>query len=198
MYPCSNQTFHLYPDLDKFETNDLWTEHPARRGSWKIAAQTHDYVSLAHGDGIYTSTHRRIEREIECRESIQAVLTGGHGGRQKTRAIEWKLYLRLCPCLRLRRYQKRFEVKISSSAHAELAVVFGNGEEGHVVVLCAFLPASSCLRGRRNRLCVQYFEREYYASAKFESLWTGHWRCLQRKSSNGLEIHWSFVEKGFG
>lgn len=70
------QIFLLYPHLDRFETNDLWVEHPTRKGLWKIVGRTDDYVYLAHGDGLYAST---MEKEIERHELVQAALIGGHG-----------------------------------------------------------------------------------------------------------------------
>lgn len=70
------QIFFLYPDLDRFETKDLWVEHPTRKGLWKIVGRTDDYVYLAHGEGLYAAT---IEQEIERHELVQAAVIGGHG-----------------------------------------------------------------------------------------------------------------------
>ena len=70
------QIFFLYPDLDRFETNDLWMEHPSRKGLWKIVGRTDDYVYLAHGDGLYAAT---VEKEIEKHGLVQVALVGGHG-----------------------------------------------------------------------------------------------------------------------
>ncbi|KAI9644584.1 hypothetical protein NHQ30_006605 [Ciborinia camelliae] len=70
------QIFFLYPDRDRFETNDLWIEHPTRKGLWKIVGRTDDYIPLSHGDGLYAST---VEREIERHDLVQAALVGGHG-----------------------------------------------------------------------------------------------------------------------
>ena len=70
------QIFLLYPDRDRFETNDLWTEHPTRKGLWRIVGRADDYVYLAHGDGLHAST---LEPEIECHALVKAALIGGHG-----------------------------------------------------------------------------------------------------------------------
>lgn len=75
-YAPMQQIFHLYPDKDRFETSDLWVEHPIRKGLWKIVGRTDDYVYLAHGDGLYAST---MERELERHGLIQAALIGGYG-----------------------------------------------------------------------------------------------------------------------
>lgn len=70
------QIFLLYPELDRFETNDLWIEHPTRKGLWRIVGRIDDYVCLAHGDSLYAST---LEKEIEQHELVKAALIGGHG-----------------------------------------------------------------------------------------------------------------------
>ncbi len=70
------QIFLVHPDKSRFETNDLWVEHPERKGAWKIVGRKDDYVYLAHAEGLHAST---LEPEIERHELIQAALIGGHG-----------------------------------------------------------------------------------------------------------------------
>jgi acyl-coenzyme A synthetase/AMP-(fatty) acid ligase len=84
-YAAMQLIFMLYPDLDRFETKDLWVEHPTRKGLWKIVGRTDDYVTLSHGDGLYAST---VEREIERHELVQAALIGGHGKPKPVLLIE--------------------------------------------------------------------------------------------------------------
>jgi acyl-coenzyme A synthetase/AMP-(fatty) acid ligase len=79
------QIFFLYPDRDRFKTNDLWMEHPTRKGLWKIVGRTDDYIPLTHGEGLYAST---VEREIERHDLIQAALVGGHGKPKPVLLIE--------------------------------------------------------------------------------------------------------------
>ncbi|KAJ5528320.1 hypothetical protein N7513_012479 [Penicillium frequentans] len=55
------QIFTVYPDRDRFETNDLWVEHPTEKGLWKIIGRTDDYVCFSHGDGLHASL---LEPEI--------------------------------------------------------------------------------------------------------------------------------------
>ncbi|KAE8144949.1 AMP-binding enzyme [Aspergillus avenaceus] len=68
--------FSVYPNLTRFETNDLWTEHPTRKGLWKIVGRADDYVYLAHADGIHASS---IEPDFEAHPAVKAALIGGHG-----------------------------------------------------------------------------------------------------------------------
>jgi acyl-CoA synthetase (AMP-forming)/AMP-acid ligase II len=70
------QIFLLYPDLDRFETKDLWVEHPTRKGLWKIVGRMDDYLPLSHGDGLYAAS---LEPEIEQHPKVKAALIGGHG-----------------------------------------------------------------------------------------------------------------------
>ncbi|KAE8306517.1 AMP-binding enzyme [Aspergillus transmontanensis] len=68
--------FKLYPDLDRFETKDLWIEHPVHKGLWKIIGRTDDYVYLSHADGLHASL---LEPEIEAHPRVRSALIGGHG-----------------------------------------------------------------------------------------------------------------------
>lgn len=68
--------FHLYPDLQSFETHDLFIEHPKHKGLWKIVGRSDDYIFLAHGDGLNASL---LERDIVAHPSVKSALIGGHG-----------------------------------------------------------------------------------------------------------------------
>ena len=70
------QIFLVYPERSRFETNDLWHEHPKRKGLWKIMGRADDYVYLGTGDGLHASS---LEPEIESHELVKAALIGGHG-----------------------------------------------------------------------------------------------------------------------
>ena len=70
------QIFLVHPDKDRFETNDLWVEHPSKKGLWKLVGRTDDYVYFSHGDGLHAS---KLEPEIENHPSVRAALIGGHG-----------------------------------------------------------------------------------------------------------------------
>lgn len=68
--------FMVYPDRTRFETNDLWVEHPVYKGLWKIVGRTDDYVAFSHADGIHASS---LEPEIETHPDVKAALIGGNG-----------------------------------------------------------------------------------------------------------------------
>ncbi|KAL6718671.1 hypothetical protein ACLMJK_002905 [Lecanora helva] len=84
-YEFLQQIFMLYPTMSRYETSDLWVEHPARKGLWRIVGRTDDYVYLSHGDGLHAST---IEPYIERHELVQTALVGGHGQTQPVVLIE--------------------------------------------------------------------------------------------------------------
>ncbi|KAL2380324.1 hypothetical protein RJZ90_004686 [Blastomyces dermatitidis] len=68
--------FQLYPNLQTFETNDLFIEHPEHKGLWKIIGRKDDYVYLVHGDGIHAAL---LEEEIVAHPSVKAAVIGGFG-----------------------------------------------------------------------------------------------------------------------
>jgi long-subunit acyl-CoA synthetase (AMP-forming) len=70
------QIFQVYPNRDRFETNDLWTMHPVHKDLWKIIGRSDDYVYLSHGEGLHASL---IEPEITAHPSVKYTLIGGHG-----------------------------------------------------------------------------------------------------------------------
>jgi hypothetical protein len=70
------QIFSLYPHLDRFETKDLWVEHPTHKGLWKIIGRSDDYLCFSHGDGLHASL---LEPEIMAHPNIKNALIGGNG-----------------------------------------------------------------------------------------------------------------------
>lgn len=74
--PSIQQIFLVYPDRDRYETKDLWMEHPTQKGYWKIVGRTDDYVYLSHRDGLHASL---LEPEIEAHPAVRAALIGGYG-----------------------------------------------------------------------------------------------------------------------
>lgn len=70
------QIFTVYPNRDRFETNDLWVEHPTEKGLWKIIGRSDDYVCFSHGDGLHASL---LEPEITAHPNVKNALIGGLG-----------------------------------------------------------------------------------------------------------------------
>ncbi|KAJ5156626.1 AMP-binding enzyme [Penicillium capsulatum] len=68
--------WYTYPELDRFETKDLWVKHPVYEGFWKIVGRTDDYIPLSHADGLYAAS---LEPEIEAHPAVKAAVIGGHG-----------------------------------------------------------------------------------------------------------------------
>ena len=83
---CMMQSvFLVHPDTDRYETHDLWIEHPTRKGLWRMVGRTDDYIYLATGDGLHAST---LESEIEKHELVKTALIGGHGRQKPVLLIE--------------------------------------------------------------------------------------------------------------
>ncbi|BCS13310.1 AMP-binding enzyme [Aspergillus luchuensis] len=77
--------FKLYPDLTRFETKDLWQEHPIHKGLWKIIGRVDDYVYLSHGDGVNAAL---LEQEIVAHPGVKNALIGGHGRDRPVLVVE--------------------------------------------------------------------------------------------------------------
>ncbi|KAJ5300979.1 uncharacterized protein N7443_005981 [Penicillium atrosanguineum] len=80
------QIFSVYPDRDRFETNDLWVKHPTKKGLWKIIGRSDDYVCFSHGDGLHASL---LEPEITAHPSVNNALIGGHGRQSPVLLVEF-------------------------------------------------------------------------------------------------------------
>jgi hypothetical protein len=70
------QIFKVYPELERFETKDLWREHPVHKGLWKVIGRLDDYVYLSHADGLHASS---LEPEITAHPTVKSAVIGGHG-----------------------------------------------------------------------------------------------------------------------
>jgi acyl-coenzyme A synthetase/AMP-(fatty) acid ligase len=79
------QIFTVYPDRNRFATNDLWVEHPTEKGLWKIIGRSDDYVCLSHGDGLHASL---LEPEITAHPGVNNALIGGHGRQSPVLLVE--------------------------------------------------------------------------------------------------------------
>lgn len=80
------QIFSVYTDRDRFETNDLWIEHPTIKGIWKIIGRSDDYICLSHGDGLHASL---LEPEITAHPGVNNALIGGHGRQSPVLLVEF-------------------------------------------------------------------------------------------------------------
>jgi len=74
---CAMQPiFIAFPELDRFETKDLWAQHPYRKELWRIIGRMDDFVSLTDAKGYFVSP---FEQEIEQHPRIRTALIGGNG-----------------------------------------------------------------------------------------------------------------------
>lgn len=74
---CAMQPiFIAFPELDRFETKDIWSPHPSRKGLWKVIGRMDDFISLADAKEYFVSP---LEREVERHPHVEACLIGGNG-----------------------------------------------------------------------------------------------------------------------
>ncbi|KAL9117987.1 MAG: hypothetical protein Q9187_005473 [Circinaria calcarea] len=81
------QLFHVYPDLNRFPTKDLFRKHHSEPELWQYAGRTDDLIIFSHGEDLYASD---MEAEIEKHPDVAAALIGGNGRSRPFLLIEWK------------------------------------------------------------------------------------------------------------
>ena len=75
------QVFYLYPDLDRYHTNDLWTRHPTEEGLWAYPGRTDDSIILSHGESLQAA---KIEADMTNDPDVRAAVVGAKAGRTRT------------------------------------------------------------------------------------------------------------------
>ncbi|KAL9052717.1 MAG: hypothetical protein Q9162_005218 [Coniocarpon cinnabarinum] len=73
------QIFWVYPDEKVVRTKDLFQKHPTKEGLWRFVGRVDDFVSLAHGPGMYVA---KLEAELMLDPRIETALVGGQGRTQ--------------------------------------------------------------------------------------------------------------------
>lgn len=68
--------FELNPGIDRFETKDLWVEHPIKKGQWRIVGRSDDLIKLSDGNGLLVMP---LEMTIVEHPLVKNALIGGHG-----------------------------------------------------------------------------------------------------------------------
>ena len=68
--------FHVFPDLNIYHTNDVWREHPRKKGLWQMCGRTDDFVKLASLTK-FNATH--IEGILLTSPIVKAAVMGGEG-----------------------------------------------------------------------------------------------------------------------
>jgi len=80
------QLFKVYPNLDRYETSDLWTRHPQRNELWRYAGRTDDLVIFSHGEDLYAT---EIESILLTHPEVKTALVGGDGRMRPFLIIEF-------------------------------------------------------------------------------------------------------------
>lgn len=68
--------FTVFPDLDQYQTKDLWEPHPTKLGLWRWRSRTDDIIALSSGHKLQTV---RMQLAVQEHPLIRAALIGGHG-----------------------------------------------------------------------------------------------------------------------
>lgn len=70
------QVFSVFPDLEVFETKDLFQKHPIKNGLWSYVGRSDDMVVLSNSANINAVG---VEEKITAHPSIKMALLGGSG-----------------------------------------------------------------------------------------------------------------------
>jgi acyl-CoA synthetase (AMP-forming)/AMP-acid ligase II len=76
LYKDYQPVFSIFPNLDRYDTKDLWSPHATKLGLWKYRGRRDTNVILSDGVGVYAAD---IELALEGLTSINAALVGGSG-----------------------------------------------------------------------------------------------------------------------
>ncbi|KAF2258864.1 acetyl-CoA synthetase-like protein [Lojkania enalia] len=79
------QVFIVYPNIDEYETKDLFRKHPGKEGLWAYVGRSDDVVVLSNSANINAAA---VEEKIMKHPNIQMALVGGSGLQQSFAIIE--------------------------------------------------------------------------------------------------------------
>lgn len=70
------QVFEVYPNLEVYETKDLFMKHPEKEGFWAYAGRSDDMVVLSNSANINAAA---VEEKLMQHPNVQVALVGGSG-----------------------------------------------------------------------------------------------------------------------
>ncbi|KAH7377930.1 hypothetical protein DE146DRAFT_638005 [Phaeosphaeria sp. MPI-PUGE-AT-0046c] len=79
------QVFQVFPDLEHYETKDLFRKHPSTDGLWAYVGRSDDVVVLSNSANINATV---VEEKLMAHPSVQMALVGGSGRENSFAIIE--------------------------------------------------------------------------------------------------------------
>ncbi|KAH8726600.1 AMP-binding enzyme [Phaeosphaeriaceae sp. PMI808] len=70
------QVFIVFPDLELYETKDLFQKHPSREGLWSYIGRSDDVIVLSNSANINATV---VEEKLMAHPDVQMALVGGSG-----------------------------------------------------------------------------------------------------------------------
>ena len=77
--------FYMLPELDEFSTNDLWSQHPTKKGLWRHETRIDDIIVYSTGEKFNPVT---MEGDIASHPKVAAALVLGRGRFQSALLVE--------------------------------------------------------------------------------------------------------------
>jgi hypothetical protein len=84
-YELSQPVFITFPDIDAFESRDLFSKHPTKPGMWKYTSRLDDIIVFSNGEKLNPVT---LEGRITSSPDVKGCLLVGHGRFSPTLLIE--------------------------------------------------------------------------------------------------------------
>ena len=70
------QIFLIQPDLDLYQTHDLFEKHPTKENLWRYVGRTDDVVALGNGEALRVA---EMEKAIESSSAVHTAIIDGAG-----------------------------------------------------------------------------------------------------------------------
>ena len=77
--------FHTFPDVDRYETKDLFEKHPSVPNAWRLVSRTDDVLILSNGEKVVPLP---MEEIIRLAPEVKGVLYAGQGRFMVSAVIE--------------------------------------------------------------------------------------------------------------
>ena len=84
-YEASQSIFCTFPELQEYNTKDLYSKHPEKPGLWRYRGRSDDIIVFSTGEKLNPTG---MEEIIGSHPDVSAVLMGGQGRRRSSLLIE--------------------------------------------------------------------------------------------------------------
>lgn len=77
--------FCTYPNLDRFETKDIYRKHPVKSSTWKFCGRLDDVIVLSKAEKFNPVSYESV---VSANPVLRSAIVGGHGKSQICLLVE--------------------------------------------------------------------------------------------------------------